>query len=104
MSAIIRGTTPTIRYTFSSVQVSSIVAAYLTLKQGSTKIEYDLSTATVNTQCKYLSWELTQNDTLKLNPNTNVEIQIRYRLNDDTAGASAVTVVEAYKILKDGEI
>ena len=44
---IARGTTPTIRYTFSLVDVSAIVVAYLTIKQGSLVIEKDLTSATI---------------------------------------------------------
>lgn len=104
MSNIIRGTTPTIRYTFSTVQVSTIRTAYLTLKQTSCNIELDLTSATVDAENNALEWKLSQEDTLKINASNRVDIQVRYKLADGSAGASQITSINAYKILKDGEI
>lgn len=104
MSALIRGTTPTITFTFNTVSVSAMAVAYMTLNQGTELSNYDLSNATVDSENNTLSWKLTQEDTLALTQNKTVEIQCRYRLNDNSAGASKIYKVDAYRILKDGEI
>jgi hypothetical protein len=65
MAQIIRGTTPTLEFTFSDVTVGSITKAILTAKQDSTiMIEKDLEAATIG--AKSISWTLDQSDTLKL--------------------------------------
>lgn len=104
MNQLTRGTTPTITFTFSNVDITSMNVAYLTIKQSKNVIEYDLESAVLDTENNSLAWTLTQADTLLLSPNLKVAIQVRYKLNDDTAGASQVYQVDAYKILKDGEI
>ena len=102
MGTIIRGTTPTITFTFNAVDVADMSVVYLTLTQGETVIEYSLEDATVNENT--LSWTLTQADTLKLNERQDVSIQCRYKLINGSAGASPIRVYSASKILKDGEI
>ena len=99
---IARGTTPTIRYTFSLVDVSAIVVAYLTIKQGSLVIEKDLTSATIGDG--YLEWTLTQEETLSLAENKEVKIQCRYRTNEGMAYASRIETENTYKLLKSGEI
>lgn len=44
---IVRGTTPSIRYTFSTLNVADIIDAYLTIVQGETVIEKTLQDAEV---------------------------------------------------------
>ena len=62
---LIRGTTPTIKITFSTVSVESIAVAYLTIKQNDrTMIEKTLEDAT--TEEHAISWRLTQTETLGL--------------------------------------
>ena len=88
MASIIRGTTPTIKYTFETVNTSDIAVAYLTVKQGNAiKIEKDLSAGTVGT--KYIAWTLTQAETLALACNM-VYMMCNWRKNDGTRGASKV--------------
>lgn len=102
--AVMRGTTPTIQYRFKTVDVSTIAVIYLSLKQGSVYIEKDKTESVVDTENHRVSWTLTQEETLSLNPYNDVEIQVRYRLNDGKAGGSRIKNVPAEKILKDGEI
>ena len=90
--AIIRYTTPTLKFTFSEVEVADIAAAFLIVKQGGkTIIERDIETAVVtNTQTeKSLAWKLTQDETKKLSK-TQATIYCDWKLNDGTRGRSHV--------------
>lgn len=102
--SIIRGTTPTIRYTFRVVDPSKIVVAYLTMKQcGSIVVERDISTMTTGTG--YVEWQLTQAETLELiSNNAPVDIQLRYRTQDGKAYASNHVKESIIEINKGGEI
>lgn len=84
MARIIRGTTPTLKYIFKSVQVSDISTAYLTIK-AKTNIEKTLEEATVGTN--YISWTLTQAETLSFGD--SITAMVNWKLNDGTRGASA---------------
>lgn len=65
MSAIIRGTTPTIRYTFSKVDGRELRVAILKIKQNNVvKIERDITSASIDE--KYVEWILSQEETLSL--------------------------------------
>lgn len=98
-----RGTTPTIKYTFSSVLVSDIAECYLTVAQdGKTLFEKELSDATIGED--YLSWTLTQEETLQFKIGGRVQMQIRYKLNDGSAYASKIVEDSVYKVLKEGAI
>lgn len=69
MAVIVIGTTPTITYTFKVVPVSSIVTAYLTIKQMTgIVIKKDLADATIGKNS--LSWDLSQEETLSLGVKT----------------------------------
>lgn len=62
---IIRGTTPTIQYTFSQIAPAEIAVAYMVIKQdGRVVVEKSLADATVNENG--LLFELSQEDTLAL--------------------------------------
>ncbi len=100
---ITRGTTPTITYSFKVVDPADIEAAYLTITQAGNKVvELSLDTAEVGEHT--LAWQLTQAETLLLNERFGAEIQLRYRLRDGTAHATAISVLPPGAILKDGEI
>lgn len=67
MAQIIRGTTPTITFSYSDIQVSDISKAVLVLKQGGKDVlEKDKTTATADTANNTLSWTLSQAETLDL--------------------------------------
>ena len=90
MAAIIKGTTPTIIYTFNEITVSNIVTAVLTIKNGSTiTIEKTLEVATVGENS--LSWKLSQEESLAVSG--NAEMMINWVLGDGTRGASKTTSV-----------
>lgn len=86
---LIRGTTPTIKITFSTVSVESIAVAYLTIKQNDrTMIEKTLEDAT--TEEHAISWRLTQTETLGLLENVRAVICCDWRLADGTRGRSRI--------------
>ena len=87
---IIRGTTPTIKYTFQTVNPADITVAYLTVNQnGATKIEKDLAAGSVSTEGKYIAWTLTQAETLAL-PCGMVYMMCNWKKEDGTRGASKI--------------
>ena len=89
---IIKGTTPTITYTFSSVEVTELTKAVMTIKaDGVIKIEKDLTTADVDAQKKTVSWTLSQAETLSVT--TKAEVMINWVTQDGTRGASDKTNV-----------
>lgn len=84
--AIIRGTTPTVIFTFDTVSVSNITAAYLVIKQGDdVVIKKDISAATVGEDIR---WTLTQQETLSLKRKPNATIYCDWKLRDGTRGRS----------------
>lgn len=89
---------------YKTVDVSTIAAAWLTIKQGTsgTTISKNLASAIVGATS--LSWTLTQEETLQIKDKGNVEVQCRYRLQDGTTGGSPVYNVPPCAILKDGVI
>lgn len=90
MAKIIRGTTPTLKYTFSTISVADITAAYLTIKQaGEVIIEKNISTATIGDFD--ISWTLTQAETLMLVD--NITVMCNWLLSDGTRGATARTKI-----------
>ena len=92
--AIIKGTTPTITFTFDEIAVTDISVAYLVIKQGGkVNIERDLETATVvTTSPSHISWTLTQEETLGLSKNMNADIYCDWKLLDGTRGRSNIRV------------
>lgn len=100
---VIRGTTPSITFTITQVRIADIAVAYMTMKQsGQLLLEKDLSEAT--TGDKMLTWDLSQSETLGIDPQATVSVQLRYRTNAGKAYASKIYNVPGYQILKDGEI
>lgn len=101
MADIIRGTTPTITFTFSAVEVSDIAVAYLTLKQGAVLVEKDIAAALIDAENNTLSWTLAQEDTLKLAATTVRAAAIcDWKLASGIRGRSSIasfTVSEAGK-------
>ena len=90
MIEIIKGTTPTITYTFDVVRVSDIRTAVLTIKRsGVVTVERDLTTASIGVD--KLSWTLTQEETLSVDG--NAAVMLNWVTADGTRGASAETSV-----------
>ena len=88
MASIIRGTTPTLKYTFNRIHISDIVAAYLSIKSNE-DIEKSLADATIGED--YISWTLSQEETLSFGD--NVKVMVNWLLSDGTRGASEKTSI-----------
>lgn len=92
MEQLIKGTTPTIRYSFSTVTVSNIVVALLKVTQKGVQIQKNLTDAEV--QAKALEWVLTQEDTLALKDNQYAMITLDWLLADGTRGAGNTAIIK----------
>lgn len=102
MSSIIRGTTPTIEYTFTQVSVGDIVTAYLTIKQkGNIVIEKNLSQAIVGENT--LSYRFSQEETLSLQVGT-AYVMHNFVTADGTRGASNEMGIDILQNHKNGVI
>ena len=87
MAQIIRGTTPTLEFTFSDVTVGNITKAILTVKQDSTiMIEKDREAATIGE--KSISWTLAQDDTLKLKSGRTADVVCDWKTDSGIRGRS----------------
>lgn len=87
MAQIYKGTTPTITYTFRTVDVADIAVAILTVSvNGVVVLEKDLATATVGENT--LSWLFSQEDTLALN-GREADFMLNWLLSDGTRGVGA---------------
>lgn len=81
---IIRGTTPTIRFKFKTVDPADIVVAYLNIWQTTDSgIEKDIEQAEVGED--YIQWSLSQEETLSLDPDLTGNYECRYRTEDNQA-------------------
>ena len=90
MIEIIKGTTPTIKYTYANISPSTFTVALLTVKRNNNvMIERDLTTATIEGQT--ISWTLTQAETLSVDG--KAEIMCNY-ISAGIRGASKRTAVE----------
>lgn len=86
MTKIYRGTTPTITYTFSTVDVADIAVAILTVSvNGTVVLEKDITTATVGVNT--LSWLFSQEDTLALT-GRRADFMLNWVLADGTRGVA----------------
>ena len=93
MTELVKGTTPTIRYNFSSVTVSDIVVALLKITQAKgVQVVKDLEDATVGN--KYLEWVLTQEETLSLKEGNYALITLDWLLDNGTRGFGKQSVVK----------
>lgn len=97
-----RGTTPTLEITVAGLTQIEVEELYLTLKQGDAVIEKTKNDVTID--CDVITAELTQEDTLKLTANLNVQMQIRAISPGGTAYASNIVSIPVNAILKDGVI
>ena len=99
MITIIRGTTPTIKYKFKSIDVSEITVAYLTIKRGNEVIlTRDIATAHIESNATetndsatlggYISWTLTQEETLGVYDGTSARIMCNWKIESGTRGAT----------------
>lgn len=102
MANIVRGTTPTIIFTYRTVEVDEIDKAYLTIKQSNqVLVERDISSATIDTVNNHVEWTLTQTETLNFNVGTSVFISCDWLLKSGTRGRSHVLRCEIEPSGKD---
>lgn len=90
MIEIIKGTTPTIKYTYTNINPSTFTVALLTVKRNNTVlVERDLTTATIDGMT--IAWTLTQAETLSVDG--KAEIMCNF-VSAGIRGASKRTAVE----------
>lgn len=96
-----RGTTPTLRFSLP-FPATDIDNAYVTFAQyGTVKIDKPLSACTCEGDT--LTVRLTQSETLALQCNCNVEMQISVKIGDNIMRSQIITTT-VERILKEGEI
>lgn len=100
---MIRGTTPIIKLKAKFDLRNWHL--YVTLKQGLVSYTFENDSIEVDFKdgCSFLSFMLTQEQTLSFNENGKVEIQLR-AAKDNSAIASKVATVDVYRILMGGVI
>lgn len=88
MVTVVRGTTPTFKYTFKKVDTEELTVAYITFKTcGRVILEKDMSTATVEEGA--ISWTLSQEETLSFPCcDDGFVVQLNWRTLDGTRGVS----------------
>lgn len=92
---IIRGTTPTLLYTFGDIDPADVSYAYLLLKQGDgSKVEKYLADASVTGDTQTvkgnISFTLTQADTLSLTCGKEVRASLDWKLTSGLRGRSRI--------------
>lgn len=93
MAEIIRGTTPTLKFNFRTVNPAEIDTAYLVIKQlGQEKLRLSLSDATASANA--LSWTLTQEQTLHLAIGRDVVAVCDWKLQNGVRGRSEEAVFD----------
>lgn len=85
--SIIKGTTPTIQFTFSQINVENIISAFLIIKQANrTIVEKPISEAEIGEN--WIQWTLSQDESLKLKDDKRADICCDWKLADGTRGRS----------------
>ncbi len=99
-----RGTTPKLTFNVH-FDVSRINVLWITFKQGSKiKFEKQFSDCVIVTEKNQIIVNLTQQETLSLNANTDLNIQIRVGFKNGKRAASKLITTYVDEILHDGEI
>ena len=93
MDEIVRGTTPTIKYTFATIDTSNLTAAVLKIKSNDTDlITKEKTAATVGTG--YIQWTLSQSETLSLTDGSYVSVCLDWLLSDGTRGIGKTITIK----------
>lgn len=88
---IIRGTTPTIKYTFQVIAGTDLTAAVMTVSQnGTVLITKELAEGVADETS--VSWVLSQDDTLKLDADFPARLTLNWKIADGTRGASKAAI------------
>lgn len=105
---IIRGTTPTILYTFNDIDPGDISYAYLLLKQKNAQIEKYLADASVTADTETskgnISFTLTQAETLTLFEGQRAVCSLDWKLENGTRGRSNVVTFSVSSSGKNEEV
>ena len=106
--SIIRGTTPTLTFNIKNdVNLNDIEVLWITFrsKNGTNQKErtYTLDDVSIDSEKNTITLNLTQEDTLALSGDVML-VQIRARMNNDVAYASAIFEIVIDRILKAGVI
>lgn len=100
---VVPGTTPTLRFRFKTIPLDQLARAYLTILQDEENI-IEKSIEDAEMEENYLSFTLTQQETLKIKADGCLLIQLRFKTLGGYAGASPAYLEKGYRILKGGEI
>ena len=99
-----RGTTPTLIFNLP-FDPSSLTEVFITFVQDKEmKVEKTIQDCDLLSEERAIKCKLTQEETLVLDADKYVQIQIRAKMKDGTAVASDIIETFVAKILKDGEI
>lgn len=97
MFSIIRGTTPTIKWAFSTIDVEDIETAFIVIRRMSNNqvvLERDMTDAIIDLRENSIAWVLEQSDTLPLKDAYKYAIHCDWKLSDGTRGAGDTIVAE----------
>ena len=86
---IIRGTTPTVKFTFKTIQVGNIRTAYLVIKRGGSAV-FKKTDGNADAEENSLSFTLSQEETLSLPYGDNMTIGLDWLTVDGTRGRSNI--------------
>ena len=109
MSTIIRGTTPTLTFNVKNEQMdlAEVAEVWITFKTkpgvALKEKTYDITDVVIDPTEKTITLSLSQEDTLYF-ANAQMLVQVRLRMNDDMAFASAIIETSIGQILKEGVI
>lgn len=99
---MIRGTTPTIRFTLP-MDTGLIDKMYITVAQGG-KVVFEKTKEDCSMNGSVVICKLTQADTLDMDSNMTADIQVRGKTVNGDAVASHIFKLQPGRILKEGEI
>ena len=99
-----RGTTPTLKFTINAeVDLTAIEEVWITFNLSSEQITYTKDDVIIDPVDNTISLELSQEDTLRFNKR-EIEVQLRFLMDDGKAYASPIKNLVVNKILKNGVI
>ena len=98
------GTTPTVTLTLpEAYDLDSAVVAYMSFGQGKEDL-FDIPLADLTISDNVVTAHLTQTQTLKLDANVMVKIQLRWKDSDGEAYGTIIKKLTVEEIIKGGEI
>ena len=98
-----RGTTPTICIELPlEIEPENIAAAYVTMNQDGNELEKQLSDLTITDN--FLSFDMTQEETLAFNSLITGSIQVRLKMADGTSLASQKEPLKFLPVMKEDVI